>query len=302
MKKIWIDTDIGGDIDDALTLLLAMASSQIEIVGVSTVYENTIARAKIAKTLLALGGYGDVPVYAGERAPLKATYVHTIPLELDRVPKTYEESVFGQAEIKENAVEALHEALNVHGGLTIVTLGALTNIAKLFGKYPQDATRIEMLYIMGGAVHLNLNEFNFSCDPEAAEQVLQSKVNKKIVTLDCTFQCELSKEQIDRLNKCQSELVKKVLRMNALWGHGMILHDPLTLGVLLSGEFVEFEKGNLRVELQGYYSRGKCVNLCDFNWQNEGRDDMLVSEKVKANEFCAYYVDRICALDLKIIK
>lgn len=301
MIKVWIDTDVGGDIDDALTLLLAMASPQLELVGVSTVYENTLARAKIAKTLLSLGGRDDVPVYAGEGRPLKATYVHTIPLDTDRLPKTYEENVFGGAVVEHDGVEALHRALNAHGSLNIVTLGALTNVARLLEKYPEDEAKIEALYIMGGAIRLNLNEFNFSCDPEAAVQVLQSRVKKKVVSLDVTFQCALSEEQIARLKKCQSELVKRVLRMSALWGNGMILHDPLTLGALLSDEFVEFEKGDIMVETEGHYSRGKCVNLCDFNWQREGRSDLMVPKSVKAKEFCAYYVDKVCALDSAIV-
>lgn len=302
MMKVWIDTDIGGDIDDALTLLLAMASPKLELVGVSTVYENTLARARIAKTLLALGGKDDVPVYVGEGRPLRATYVHTIPLDTDRLPKTYEENVFGGAAVERNGVEALHAALNALGALNIVTLGALTNVARLLEKYPEDEARIERLYIMGGAVRLNLNEFNFSCDPEAAERVLQSGVKKKLVGLDVTFQCALSQEQIARLKECRSELVKRVLRMSALWGNGMILHDPLTLGALLSDEFVEFEKGDLKVETEGHYSRGKCVNLCDFNWRREGREDLLIAKGVKAKEFCEYFVERVCALDAAIVK
>ena len=70
--KVWIDTDVGGDIDDALTLLLALASPEVELVGVSTVFENTLARAEIAKTLLSMGGRPEVPVYAGEGLPLRA--------------------------------------------------------------------------------------------------------------------------------------------------------------------------------------------------------------------------------------
>ena len=297
MKKVWIDTDVGGDIDDALTLLLAMASPQIELIGVSTVYENTLARAKIAKTLLSLGGFGNVPVYAGEATPLKATYVHNVPLDVTRLPKTYEESVFGEAEAEGNAVEALHRSLNEHGSFDLVTLGALTNIAKLLQRYPEDVRKIGAIYIMGGAVHMNLNEFNFSCDPEAAEVVLGSNGKKRVVTLDVTFRCALNQKQIDRLRRCKSEPIKRVLRMSELWGEGMILHDPLTLGCLLSDEFVEFEKGNLKVELEGHYSRGKCINLCDFNWRQAGREDLLISKNVKAEEFCAYYVDRICAFD-----
>ena len=68
--KIWIDTDIGGDIDDSLALLLAMSVKDLEIVGVSTVFENTYLRAEIAKKLLTLGGKPNVPVYAGVGKPL----------------------------------------------------------------------------------------------------------------------------------------------------------------------------------------------------------------------------------------
>ena len=71
------------------------------------------------------------------------------------------------------------------------------------------------------------------------------------------------------------------MRMSALWGDGMILHDPLTLGAAISDEFVKFEKGNLKVELSGGYSRGKCVNLADFNWKREPRSDMEVSAEVR---------------------
>ena len=82
---------------------------------------------------------------------------------------------------------------------------------------------------MGGAVHMNLNEFNFTSDPEAAEIVLQSKAKKKVVTLDVTFKCALDKEQIERLRACKSEVVGKVLRMSELWGEGMIWYDAMRL-------------------------------------------------------------------------
>ncbi len=302
MMKVWIDTDIGGDIDDALALLLALSSPQLEIVGVSTVYENTIARAKIAKTLLSLAGEEAIPVYAGEAYPLKATYVHTIPLDVNRLPKTYEEEVFGKAVVETGAVEALHNALNTYDDLNVVTLGALTNIACLLEKYPEDQAKIKHLYIMGGAIGLNLNEFNFSCDPEAAEKVLQCSAPKKVVSLDVTFPCALTEKQMSKLKKCKSELVKQVLRMSVLWGEGMILHDPLTLGVLLSDKFVKFEKGDLMVETDGYYSRGKCVNLCDFNWRRTGRDDLYVPTSVKAKAFCEYFVQSVCKLDAKVLE
>lgn len=296
--KVWIDTDIGGDIDDALALLLAISTPEIEIIGVSTVFQNTIARAKIAKTLLTMGKRGDVKVYAGIGEPLNTTKVFNDPVVLDEVPKTYIPALFDSAEIeKEHAVEALHSALVKYDDLVVVTLGALTNIASLLTKYPQAAKRIKKLYIMGTAIWLNLNEFNISCDPEAADIVMQSDLPKKVVSLDVTFKCELKKEDIDILEKCQTPLVKTVLAMHQMWGAGMILHDPLTLSEALREQFVTFTPGNLKVELDGEFSRGKCINLCDFNWNRPGRENLLVSSAVNNSEFTKYFVNKIYAFD-----
>ena len=297
--KIWIDTDIGGDIDDALALLLAMASEEVELVGVSTVFENTAARAKIAKSLLNMGGLTHVPVYAGEGYPLAAKSVYDNPVNVSKLPKTYSEVLFGRTEYdKKNAVEAMKTAfLESDGEIILVALGALTNIAKLIKRYPEAAEKIKGVYIMGGAAERNWNEFNLTCDPEAADIVFSSQLPKKIVTLDVTFRCRFSSDQIRRMANCQSKAVKTVMQMSALWGEGMILHDPLTLAVVLSDEFVRFEEGNLLVELSGEYSRGKCVNFSDFNWRRKPRPDMLVSVDVEEKKLLDFYIDRICNMD-----
>lgn len=101
---------------------------------------------------------------------------------------------------------------------------------------------------MGGAAKLNLNEFNLSCDPEAADVVFSSKIPKKVVTLDVTFRCRLSKAQTKRLSACGSDAVRTVMRMSALWGDGMILHDPLTLGAAISERIREIRKRKFKSE------------------------------------------------------
>lgn len=297
--KIWLDTDIGGDIDDALALLLAMASKEVELVGVSTVFENTEARAKIAKTLLEMGGFKEVPVYAGEGKPYLARSVHDIPVDTGRLPQTYSDVLFGPAEYDgADAVGEMKKRFSQsRGEIALVTLGALTNAARLIERFPQAAEKIRCIYIMGGAAKLNLNEFNLSCDPEAADVVFSSRIPKKIVTLDVTFRCRLSKAQTEQLSACGSDAVRTVMQMSALWGEGMILHDPLTLGAAISDGFVKFERGNLKVELSGSYSRGKCVNLADFNWKRAPRSDMEVSAEVDEEKFSRFYIERVCAMD-----
>ncbi len=299
--KIWIDTDIGDDIDDALALLLAMASPELEIAGVSTVFGAVDKRAQIAKALLAMGGYEHVPVYAGCVKPVKQRAVFYEKVDGARVPKTYLPEVFSRYAYAHGAVEALRDALLASDdGLTVVTIGALTNIARLLGKYPQAAKKIKRLHIMGTAVGLNLNEFNITCDPEAAAVVLNSAIQKKVVGLDVTFQCTLSDAQRERLFACSSECVKTVMEMSRRWSHGMVLHDPLALASAFTQEFLTFVPGNLFVCRKGKYARGKCVDLTDFNWHVPPREDLSTASKVDAKKFTDFYVERICAFDRKI--
>lgn len=299
-KKIWIDTDVGGDIDDALAITLAMAVGA-DVVGVGTVFENTLKRAKIAKWLLCAGGYGDVPVYAGEGLPIKARSVHGKKVDVGNTPLTYLGEKFGDAEVySSGAVEAMRDAAEACPGMILVTLGALTNVAKFAALYPDSFSRLGALYIMGGARRLNLNEFNFTCDPEAADVVFGTAVKKYVITLDCTFRCTLSKEQTGTLGKCGSDLVATVMKMSEIWSAGVTLHDPLALACALGGDFVKFDRGNLKVELEGEYSRGKCVDLNDFNWKMGGRDDMFVSADVDGKAFTDYYVGKVAEFDKKL--
>ena len=148
MRKIWLDTDIGGDIDDALTLLLLMSYENVEIVGVSTVFENTVARAKIAKKLLEMGNRNEVKVYAGIGKPIKATKVHNNKIDLKGLPKTYIPELFDDVIIEKTpAVEALRDALlTSDNDITVVTIGALTNLASLITKYPEAAKNKRSLH------------------------------------------------------------------------------------------------------------------------------------------------------------
>lgn len=298
--KLWIDTDIGGDIDDALALLYAMSSPDAEIAGVSTVFENTYARAEIASSLLIAGGKENVPVYAGCGVPYAATTVHRLRIDPSAMPKTYVPELFAGAPVeKENGVDALAAALSRGEKMKIVTLGALTNIAKLIDLYPHVVKNIDELCIMGGAKKTNVNEFNLTCDPEAASIVFRSSIPKRIVTLDCTFRCRVKKKDAERLKACKSAAVKTVAEMYGLWDGKMFLHDPLALvSALPEGEkFLGFRKGDLFVETEGKYSRGKCADLTDFNWRNEGREDMLVSDKVSAQAFVENYISTVVRWD-----
>ncbi|MBI3922643.1 MAG: nucleoside hydrolase, partial [Armatimonadetes bacterium] len=79
MQKVILDTDIGDDIDDAYALALILASKELELVGVTTVFRNVAARARQAKTILKLAGREEVPVAAGCGAPLSPRVIYREP-------------------------------------------------------------------------------------------------------------------------------------------------------------------------------------------------------------------------------
>lgn len=175
---IWLDVDTG--IDDALALLLACASPEVELVGVSCVAGNVPLKDVVANTLavLAAAGRTDVPVHAGAAAPLRRP-LHT-------TPETHGPRGLGHATPPESpqvptsadAPEAIIAAAEAAAGrLSLVTLGPLTNVAMALGRDPDLPTRLADARIMGGTFRTVGNtaprtEWNVHVDPEALRDVL----------------------------------------------------------------------------------------------------------------------------------
>lgn len=145
--KIIIDTDIGDDADDALAICLALKSEELEVMGITTVFRNTAARAQIAVRLLQLMGRTDIPVYAGIGHPLVAEAdVETVPIQL----------LAGMEELEYqkdmDGVEYLRRSLAAsQGDITLVTIGPLTNVGVLLCKHPEVKGKIKEIVMMGGA-------------------------------------------------------------------------------------------------------------------------------------------------------
>ena len=178
--KIIIDTDIGDDADDALAICLALKSEELEVMGITTVFRNTAARAQIAVRLLQLMGRTDIPVYAGIGHPLVAEAdVETVPIQL----------LAGMEELEYrkdmDGVEYLRRSLSAsQGDITLVTIGPLTNVGVLLCKHPEVKGKIKEIVMMGGAYYMHYNEWNILCDPEAAHIVYSSGVPIRAIGLD----------------------------------------------------------------------------------------------------------------------
>ena len=153
-EKIIIDTDIGDDIDDAYALALAVRMKKFDILGVTTVFRNSMQRAKIASALL--GALGEDPeVYAGEDYPYKAAFQvedfeERLPDGRPVIPHYFPE--FASAPVRSlSAVDFIAEqAEKAPGEVTLMAIGPLTNLAKTAEKYPNSFRKLSRIICMGG--------------------------------------------------------------------------------------------------------------------------------------------------------
>ena len=179
--RLLIDTDIGDDIDDALAIAMA-TGAKADIIGVTTVYREANARAAIAKKLLALGGLDDVPVIPGASEPVKAPYyIGKLNYGADETP------VAGGG--AEAAAKFIADSAEKYGSeLTILSIGAETNLANAITRYPEKMRNAGKIVVMGGCFYRQHNEWNVVCDPGAARIVMESGLN---VLYDSKVGCSL---------------------------------------------------------------------------------------------------------------
>ena len=264
-----IDTDIGDDIDDAFALCIAMRSPEIHLAGVTTVFRQPEKRAQIAARLLRLGRAGCVPVCAGASHPLSGGLLYGERINYDQAPAAYTAAYDREAyNDEEHACDfIIRTAKSAEAPLVITTLGPLTNIAMALLKYPGLKDHIRCIHAMGGAFFRIMHaEYNFACDPEAAEIVLKSGIPVRCVGLDVTFPCMLKEADILRLQEMRSPCIRALMDMRAGWPGHVILHDPAALVSTFRQDLITFRRIRCEIETQGKYTRGMSVNTSGFAW------------------------------------
>ncbi|MGH8911499.1 MAG: nucleoside hydrolase, partial [Acidimicrobiia bacterium] len=201
---VLIDCDPGHD--DAIAILLALASPELELLGITTVAGNTTLpkTTRNALKVLELTGRTDLPVAAGAERPLVrelvvAENVHgESGLDGPRLPEPQLRPV------ALHAVDFLAEQiLGCADPVTLVPIGPLTNVALLIIRYPKVVSNLARIVSMGGAIGVGNTtpaaEFNIYVDPEAAHRVYRSGVPVTMIGLDVTHQALLNREHAGRL-------------------------------------------------------------------------------------------------------
>ena len=279
LKKVILDTDIGDDIDDSFALLLLLESHKFNCLGVTTVFRNSLKRAKMAKQLIRSLGY-DIKVYRGIDDPLKQNIDHLISKEIKEKEKydedgkyifpQYDKSMENEKVEDENAVDFIIRMIHLYPHeVTLIPIGPLTNIASAIKKDPTIVPLIKEIRLMGAGLNLNFVERNIFCDPDAAKIVFSSNINKIVaVTINVTSLTSLREEEVNSLKNNNSKAIKLVYEAMMKWFKhyefsSPVMHDPLTVASLIDESIINTQLCHLDVDLSkdGYtFINDNCPN------------------------------------------
>lgn len=258
---VLLDTDIGDDIDDAWALAVCLVHPQIDLLGVSTVYRDTYARAQIALWLVEAVGK-KVEVAAGESHPTgKIVELHR-PNQMKAIPSEEERRLKIE---RTDGVEFLAEKAKAFEGdeLVLLTIGPLTNVAKLLTEYPEAARKIDRIVSMVGALLPDRPhpEYNASIDPKATRTLFESGKPLTMVSLDVTLRCRFSENDLEEFKKSEKLLTRRLLALTKAWQEAHrgpdgssplpILHDPLAALVVVEPELVTLTPMRISVDEEG---------------------------------------------------
>jgi inosine-uridine nucleoside N-ribohydrolase len=298
---IVLDCDPGHD--DAIALLLALASPEVELRGVTTVAGNQTVEKTTANALrvLELAGREEVEVAVGAgrplvREPFVAAYVHgETGLDGSDLPPARGEPV------AQHAVDFLAERV---GGIMLVATGPLTNVALLLARHPE--VRPERIVLMGGAIaEGNVTpaaEFNVWADPEAAKRVFASGLDLTMVGLDVTHRALVGSEHKKRLRgagrvgRTVAELLDfyDYFHREVYGFDGSPIHDAVALAYAFRPDLLETRELNVEVDCESEICRGRTV--VDV-WRRSGRAaNAHVAVDIDARAFVELLVERVGSL------
>jgi inosine-uridine nucleoside N-ribohydrolase len=307
MTRLILDCDPGHD--DAVALMLALASPELELLGVTTVSGNQTLEKTTANAIRVLQHLGrdDVPVAAGAPRPLVrerrvAAYVHgESGLDGPDLPPAAREPA------AEHAIDWIAGTLAAAPGpVSLVATGPLTNVALLLARHPEVEPKLERIVLMGGAIgEGNVTpaaEFNIWVDPEAAQRVFSSGLDVTMVGLDVTHRALLRQPDVDRLaaagraGRLAADLHGFYVRFHRRrygWD-GAPVHDALALAYAIDATLLETRHCGVTVDTGPEPARGR--THVD-RWGSAGwAPNCHVAVDVDAARFIELLVERIAGL------
>jgi inosine-uridine nucleoside N-ribohydrolase len=304
VTDIILDCDPGHD--DAIAILLALASPEVRLLGVTTVSGNQTLEKTTANAIRVLDHVGrdDVPVAAGAPRPLVrerhvAAEVHgETGLDGPDLPPPSRDPD------GRHAIAWIAQALSENAGpLTFVPTGPLTNIALLLARYPGLTPKIERIVLMGGAFGEGNTtpaaEFNIWADPEAAHRVFSSGLDVTMVGLDVTHQALMMPAHVEQLTGRAGKLVADLygfysqFHASRYGWDGSPIHDAVALAHVIDPTLLETVHRGVVVDTGPELSRGRThVDLRGDRWE----PNCHVAVGIDADRFLALLIERISSL------
>ncbi|MBO5646873.1 MAG: nucleoside hydrolase [Clostridia bacterium] len=260
MEKILLDTDIGGDIDDAICLAYLLKEPNCELLGITTVCGNAEVRASVADAICKAAGKA-VPIVAGYDLPLMPIPFYPTPEGADAL-KNWPHAVFQ----KGSAPEFLYRQIAEHPHeITLIAIGNMTNIAVLFREYPDAASLLKGLYVMNGyfgnePLPEPLYNWNSWADPLASKLTFEAEISThRAVPLEVTDMLTVDSAYAHDLLKRSSPLMDAVFDFGSAWlkqSGKLTLHDPLAAISVFHPDLCTYERGRVRVETENEADMG----------------------------------------------
>lgn len=250
IERIIFDTDIGTDIDDSFALAYLLARRDCEIEGVTTVSGEAEKRAELVSAILHNAGREDIPVFPGCNVPLMHEEVQPKAKQYSQISGFEHQTDFE----KYSAVEFMRHKIRANPcEITLLAVGALTNVALLFKTDPEIPSLLKRLVIMGahfGFEDERTSEWNMKCDRHAAKIVFDNAPEDfLIVSADVTRKISMSKEEHEKY--LDIPLLKPVFAFAQNWytySNNIFYHDPLAAALIFKPDLCTYVRGKATVE------------------------------------------------------
>ena len=304
-RKVIIDCDPG--IDDALAIILALKSKEIEVIGITTVSGNveSLQVAKNALKVLKLLGRLDIPVYLGESKPVKRELVTAQDTHgEDGLGETFLEEVSSEY-IRENGVDFILNTLKNQENVSIIALGPLTNLYRAIEKDSETFHRVKEIVSMGGAYKSHGNcspvaEFNYWVDPHGAIEFLK-RFNGEftMVGLDVTREIVLTPNLREMIHQFKDEIGDFIYDITRFyvdfhWEQertlGCVINDPLAVEYFINRELCDGFKAYVDISCEDISMGQSVVDVADFY---KRRKNVFVLDKVNSKEFMVSFLNKI---------
>jgi purine nucleosidase len=273
-RPFLIDTDTASD--DAVALIMALRSPDIDVLAITTVAGNVgVHQATRNAIYTAELCDSNVPVYPGAAQPLKRTHVSAAWFHGRDGLGDHGYPPPRRAPENQSAADAIIETMESHPGLVMVTLGPLTNVALALQKDPGIAAKVSRCVVMGGAPSCEGNvtpaaEYNIWCDPEAARIVFRSGLPIEMVGWHlCRGEAVLNSSDIEQVLSFNTSIAKFAIECNSCaqqafleqsGEHGISLPDPVAMAIALDASIVTSQSEHfVDIETHSDLTRGMTV-------------------------------------------